>query len=72
MANAIVTHRAEDIIWVFDPKTRTVQIVDNGTVLETTTLAQAASRVTFHRNEAAKGVARVDASPYRKHNRAAQ
>ncbi len=58
----------QDIYWRFNPATKQVDIIADGVILETTTLALAASRVTFHRNEAAKGVARVDASPYRKHN----
>ncbi len=59
----------QDIYWRFNPATKQVDIIADGEILETTTLALAASRVTFHRNEASKGVARVDASPYRKHNR---
>ncbi len=59
----------QDIYWRFNPATKQVDIIADGTILETTDLAHAAARVTFHRNEAAKGVARVDASPYRKHNR---
>ncbi len=59
----------QDIYWRFNPATKQVDIIADGVILETTTLALAASRVTFHRNAAAKGTARVDASPYRKHNR---
>ena len=68
MANASIA----DIYWVFNPATRQVDIVADGVILETTTLALAASRVTFHRNELAKAspVACVESSPYRKHNRA--
>ena len=68
MTNTIVT----DIYWRFNPATKQVDIIADGVILETTTLALAASRVTFHRNAAAAGVARVEASPYRKHNRAAR
>ena len=59
----------QDIYWRFNPATKQVDIIADGVILETTTLANAASRVTFHRNEASKGSVRVDASPYRKHNR---
>ncbi len=59
----------QDIYWRFNPTTKQVDIIADGTILETTDLAQAAARVTFHRNEASKGSARVEASPYRKHNR---
>ena len=57
----------QDIYWRFNPATRQVDIIADGVILETTDLAHAAARVTFHRNEAAKGTARVDSSPYRKH-----
>lgn len=59
----------QDVYWVFNPTTRQVEIVADGVILETTTLALAASRVTFHRNEAAKGTARIDSSPYKRQNR---
>ncbi len=62
----------QDIYWRFNPATKQVDIIADGTILETTTLALAAARVTFHRNEAAKGTARVEASAYRKHNRGAR
>ena len=70
MTQPIVT--VADVIWVFDRSTGKVEIVQDGKILETCTLAEAPRRLAFHRNEAAKGVARVDASPYRKHNRAAR
>ncbi len=68
MANTSIA----DVIWIFNRGTGLVEIVLDGKVLETCTLAEAPRRLAHHRNEAAAGVARVEASPYRKHNRAAQ
>ena len=61
----------QDIYWRFNPATKQVDIIADGVILETTTLALAASRVTFHRSAAAAGVARVEASPYKRQNRGA-
>jgi hypothetical protein len=72
MTQPIVAQAVADVIWIFNRGTGLVDIVQDGTILETCTLAEAPRRLTHHRNEASKGVARVDSSPYRKHNRAAQ
>jgi hypothetical protein len=72
MTQPIVAQAVADVIWIFDRGTGKVEIVLDGKVLETCTLAEAPRRLTHHRNEASKGSARVEASPYRKHNRAAQ
>jgi hypothetical protein len=72
MTKPIVAQAVVDVIWIFDRGTGKVEIVLDGNVLETCTLAEAPRRLAHHRNAASKGVARVDASPYRKHNRAAQ
>ncbi len=67
MTKRIVAQAVADVIWVFDRGTGRVEMVQDGKILETCTLAEAPRRLAHHRNEAAKGVARVDASPYRKH-----
>ena len=67
MTKPIVAQAIVDVIWIFQRSTGMVEIVQDGKILETCTLAEAPRRLAFHRNEAAKGVARVDASPYRKH-----
>jgi hypothetical protein len=46
-----------------------VDIIADGVILEVTDLAHASARGTFHCNVVARGVTRVDASSYRKHNR---
>lgn len=56
----------------FRKRHKQVDIIADGVILEVTDLANAAARVTFHRNEAAKGTARVESSPYHKHNRRAR
>ena len=71
MNKPIVAKSVSDVIWVFDRGTGRVEIVQDGKILETCTLAEAPRRLAFHRNEAAKGVARVDASPYKRQNRGA-
>lgn len=59
----------QEIRYRFNSQTRQVEIVQGEKVLEVTTLAQAAGRVSTLRNEAAQGIARVDSSPYKRHNR---
>ena len=70
MTKRIVAQAVADVIWVFDRGTGKVEIVQDGKILEACTLAEAPRRLTHHRNEAAKGTARVYSNPYRKHNRA--
>ncbi len=72
MTKPIVAQAVADVIWIFDRGTGKVEIVLDGNVLETCTLAEAPRRLAHHRNAAAAGVARVDSSPYRKHNLASQ
>ena len=43
-----------DVYWIFNQATKAVEIVSDGKVLETTTLAQAAKRLAHHRHELAK------------------
>jgi hypothetical protein len=71
MNKPIVAQAIADVIWVFDRGTGKGEIVQDGKILETCTLAEAPRRLAFHRNEATKGVARVDASPYKRQNRGA-
>lgn len=59
----------QEIRYRFNPQTRQVEIVQGEKVLEVTTLALAADRVSALRNEAAQGIARIDSSPYKSHNR---
>ncbi len=48
-----------EIIWIFNKGTGQVDIVEDGKVLETCHLSQAASRLAFHRNQAAKASGRT-------------
>lgn len=62
-----------DVIWVFDRGTGKVEIVQDGKVLETCTLAEAPRRLAHHRNAvaSASGVAFTEASAYKRRNRGA-
>ncbi len=57
-----------EIIWIFNKGTGQVEIVEDGKVLESCALSQAASRLAFHRSEAAKRSGRtfVEASPMKR------
>ncbi len=71
MTQPIVAQAVADVIWIFDRGTGKVEIVLDGNVLETCTLAEAPRRLAHHRNEASKGVARVEAPAYKRQNRGA-
>jgi hypothetical protein len=68
MAKGTVT----EITWTFNRASGQADIISNGQVLESTTLAQVPSRLAFHRNAAAKasGVTFVEARPRKRGARA--
>ena len=68
MANASVA----DIYFRFNPATRQVDIIADGTILESCSVADAPGRLSFHRNEAAtaSGQTFVEARPMQRAGRA--
>ena len=68
----MTTTIVSEIFWRFNPATKAVDIIADGTILETCSVADAPARISFHQSEAAKtsGQTFVEARPMKRAGRA--